>query len=57
MLPEDIPGLPRPRPSLVGATVELAAIRFFSHLSDTWGRRKVYTAGAVIAGLFAIPYF
>jgi hypothetical protein len=42
---------------LVGATVELAAIRFFSHLSDTWGRRKVYTAGAVIAGLFAIPYF
>jgi MFS family permease len=42
---------------LVGATVELAAIPFFSHLSDTVGRRKVYTAGAVIAGLFAFPYF
>jgi metabolite-proton symporter len=42
---------------LVGATVELAAIPFFSHLSDTLGRRKVYTAGAVIAGLFAFPYF
>jgi metabolite-proton symporter len=42
---------------LVGATVELAAIPFFSHLSDTIGRRKVYTAGAVIAGLFAFPYF
>lgn len=42
---------------LVGATVELAAIPFFSHLSDSLGRRKVYTAGAVIAGLFAFPYF
>jgi metabolite-proton symporter len=42
---------------LVGATVELAAIPFFSHLSDTLGRRKVYTAGAVTAGLFAFPYF
>ena len=42
---------------LVGATVELAAIPFFSHLSDSLGRRKVYTAGAVSAGLFAFPYF
>jgi metabolite-proton symporter len=42
---------------LVGATVELAAIPFFSHLSDTLGRKKVYTAGAVAAGLFAFPYF
>jgi metabolite-proton symporter len=42
---------------LVGATVELAAIPFFSHLSDTVGRRKVYTAGAISAGVFAFPYF
>ncbi len=42
---------------LVGATVELAAIPFFSHLSDSLGRRKVYTAGAVAAGVFAFPYF
>ena len=42
---------------LVGATVELAAIPFFSHLSDSLGRRKVYTAGAVTAGVFAFPYF
>ena len=42
---------------LVGATVELAAIPFFSHLSDSLGRRKVYTAGAVFVGLFAFPYF
>ena len=45
------------RRSLVGAAVELAAIPFFSHLSDSLGRRKVYTAGAVIAGVFAFPYF
>ena len=42
---------------LVGATVELAAIPFFSHLSDSVGRKRVYLAGAVIAGLFAFPYF
>ena len=42
---------------LVGATVELAAIPFFSHLSDSIGRKRVYTAGAVIVGLFAFPYF
>ena len=42
---------------LVGATVELAAIPFFSHLSDSVGRKQVYTAGAVAAGVFAFPYF
>ncbi len=42
---------------LVGATVELAAIPFFSNLSDSVGRKKVYTAGAVSAGVFAFPYF
>ena len=42
---------------LVGATVELAAIPYFSHLSDTLGRRRVYVTGAVIAGLYAFPYF
>src|SRR6201988_1706625 len=42
---------------LVGAAVELATIPFFSHLSDSLGRKRVYLAGAVIAGLFAFPYF
>jgi metabolite-proton symporter len=42
---------------LVGAMVELAAIPYFSHLSDSIGRRKIYTTGAVITGLFAFPYF
>ncbi|HVQ48998.1 MAG TPA: MFS transporter [Mycobacterium sp.] len=42
---------------LVGATVELAAIPLFSHLSDRIGRKRVYLSGAVIAGLYAFPYF
>ena len=42
---------------LVGAAVELATIPLFSHLSDSLGRKRVYTTGAVIAGLFAFPYF
>jgi metabolite-proton symporter len=42
---------------LVGAAVELATIPFFSHLSDSLGRKRVYLAGAIIAGIFAFPYF
>ncbi len=42
---------------LVGAAVELVTIPLFSHLSDSLGRKRVYLAGAVAAGLFAFPYF
>jgi len=37
--------------------VELATIPYFSHLSDSIGRKRVYLAGAVMAGVFAFPYF
>jgi len=42
---------------LVGAAVELATIPYFSHLSDSVGTKAGYLTGAVIAGLFAFPYF
>jgi metabolite-proton symporter len=42
---------------LVGAALELVAIPLFSHLSDRFGRKRVYLTGAVLTGLIAFPYF
>jgi Sugar (and other) transporter. len=39
------------------AAVELVAIPYFGHLSDSVGRRKVYMAGAVVLAIVAFPYF
>lgn len=42
---------------LVAAGLELISIPLFGHLSDTVGRKRMYIAGAVLLGVFAIPYF
>lgn len=40
-----------------GALVGLVSIPFFAALSDRWGRRPVYLAGAIISLLYAFPFF
>jgi metabolite-proton symporter len=42
---------------LIGSAVQLALIPFFGALSDRYGRRPVYMAGAVAAGIWAFAFF
>ncbi len=42
---------------LVGAVCELVAIPLFSHLSDRFGRKRIYLVGSLLTGLIAYPYF
>jgi metabolite-proton symporter len=42
---------------LAGAVCELVAIPLFSHLSDRFGRKRIYLTGAILTGLIAYPYF
>jgi MFS family permease len=39
------------------AALSLISVPLFGHLSDRFGRRRVYVAGAILTGLWAIPYF
>jgi len=42
---------------LAGAVCELVAIPLFSHLSDRYGRKRIYLTGSILTGLIAYPYF
>ena len=42
---------------LAGAVCELIAIPLFSHLSDRFGRKRIYLIGSLLTGLIGYPYF
>jgi MFS family permease len=42
---------------LIAATIGLVSVPLFGHLSDRFGRRRVYGVGIVLTALFAFPYF
>jgi MFS family permease len=42
---------------LTATVISFAAIPFFGHLSDRLGRKRVYTLGAAVTGLYFFAYF
>ncbi|MGI5129725.1 MFS transporter [Pseudonocardia sp. CA-107938] len=42
---------------MLAAGLGLVSVPLFGYLSDRFGRRLVYGAGAVLTGLFAFPYY
>jgi MFS family permease len=41
---------------LIAATIGLVTVPVFGHLSDRFGRRRVYGTGIVLTAIFAFPY-
>jgi MFS family permease len=42
---------------LGGSLISFVSIPFFGHLSDRFGRKRVYMLGAAVTGLFGFAYF
>ena len=42
---------------MVAAALALVLVPLFGHLSDRVGRKRMYITGAVLTGLWALPYF
>jgi metabolite-proton symporter len=43
--------------TLIAAALGFLTVPLFGHLSDRFGRRRVYGTGIVLTGLFAFPYY
>jgi metabolite-proton symporter len=43
--------------TLIAAAIGFITVPLFGHLSDLWGRRRVYGTGIVLTALFAFPYY
>jgi len=45
------------RAVLAGAMLSFISIPLFGHLSDRWGRKRVYMLGAALTGFYGFAYF
>jgi MFS family permease len=45
------------RSVLAAATLSFVSVPFFGHLSDRFGRKRVYMLGAAVTGVFGFAYF